>query len=239
MVVALPAVQTSGQQKPQIAPPSKSDSFGTDENGKKFRVQHREIAGTNFQVAGVDLAARAEVLEQAARTLGRVETKATGDAADFLEEACYRPMEENDRTRLIFQRGEVSPSFVLSSEPTGWKWKTPCKRSPKITRGLATASGLHLGQTQEQVIAILGLPTTHHRNTQIGRDDLAYELQSKRWMTSRELAPLLKDELKKHPKLDQSLWIRNYGFYSLWVSIDAKFINDKLSNLRILWSETY
>jgi hypothetical protein len=237
--MAIPLGRLRGQDKPQVAPPSKSDSFETDEHGRKFRVQHREVAGTNFQIAGVDLAAREEVLEQAARILGGVETVATGDAAAFLERACYRPTEENDNTHLIFIRGEVSPYFVLSSESSSWKWKTPCRRSPKITRNIATASGLHLGQTQEQVIAILGLPTTHGRNVMSGRDDLAYELEVNKKMSPRDLAPYLQDELKQYPNLDRKTWIKNYGYYSLWVSIHAKFINDSLTNLEVLWSETY
>jgi hypothetical protein len=187
----------------------------------------------------VDLAAKEEVLTQAARILGSVETVATGDAAAFLERACYRPKEENDSTRLIFVRGEVSPYFVLSSENSAWKWKTPCKRSPKITSSVTTASGLHLGQTQGQVIAILGLPTRRSRNVQNGRDYLIYEIEVKKKMSSSELAPYLKDELKQYPNLNQKTWIENNGYYSLWESVHAKFINNALTNLEVLWSETY
>lgn len=239
LLTAVPVVRIYGQGKPQVAPPSKSDSYSIDEKGRKFRVQNREVARTNFQIAGVDLTAREEVLEQAARILGKVETVATGDAGDFLERACYQSKEINDNTHLIFMRGEVSPSFLLSSESSSWKWKTPCKQSPKISHSLATASGLHLGQTQEQVIAILGLPTRRSRNVQNVRDDLVYELEVKKKMSSRDLAPHLQDELKQYPNLDQKTWIENYGFYSLWESIRARFINDSLTSLEVLWSETY
>ncbi len=236
---AFPAVDLTAQEKPQVAPPSKSDTFGEDEHGRKIRIQHREVAGANFQIAGVDLTASPEVLEQAAKILGKVETAASGDASTWLEEACYRSSDEHDSTRLIFQRGEVSPSFVLSSQSTAWKWKTPCKRSPKVTRSIATASGLHLGQTQEQVIALLGLPTTHRRIVQTGQDDLAYELESMKWMSPRALAPYLQDAIKQHPNLDQKEWIKRHGFYALEVYIDAKFIRDGLTTLEISWSEEY
>ena len=42
-------------QNPAVAPHEKTDSFATTESGKKIRIQEREIAGTNFQIAGVDL----------------------------------------------------------------------------------------------------------------------------------------------------------------------------------------
>jgi hypothetical protein len=239
MVVAIPIVQLYGQDKLQVAPPDKSDTFERDENGKKFRVQHHEIAKTNFQIAGVDLAAKEEVLTQSARTLGRVETVATGDGAAFLERACYRPTEENDSTRLIFIRGEVSPFFILSSENSAWRWKTPCRRSTKITRSVATASGLHLGQTQEQVIAIIGLPTRFSRNMKNGGVYLIYEHEVKKKMSSSELAPYLRDALIQYPNLDQETWIKNYGYYSLWESIHAKFINNAMTNIEVWWSETY
>jgi hypothetical protein len=239
MVVAIPIVRLHGQDKPQVAPPDKSDSFERDENGKIFRLQHHKIAGTNFQIAGVDLAANEEVLTQAAGILGKVETVATGDASAFLERACYRPMEENDSTRLIFIRGEVSPFFILSSENSAWRWKAPCKHTAKITRSIATASGLHLGQTEEQVIAIIGLPTRISRSSKNGGVYLIYEHEVKKKMRSSELAPYLQDELKQYPNLDQKTWIKNYGYYSLWESIHAKFVNNAMTNIEVSWSETY
>jgi hypothetical protein len=239
MSTVVAVVGLVGQDKRQVAPQAKSDSFAIDDNGRKIRVQNREVAGANFKIVGVDLAARAEVLDQASRILGKVETVATGDASTALERACYRPKDENDNTRVIFERGEVSPSFVLTSEDGAWKWKTPCRRTAKITRNIATASGLHLGQTQEQVVSILGLPTSRSRTTRNGLDFLNYELDVKKKMSPRELAPYLQDELKVTPNLDQKAWIKNYGYYALDESIHARFINDSLTNLEVGWSETY
>jgi hypothetical protein len=51
----IPIARFYGQDKPVIAPPAKSDSYAEDEKGRKIRVQEREIAGTNFRIAGVDL----------------------------------------------------------------------------------------------------------------------------------------------------------------------------------------
>src|ERR1035437_3268285 len=95
LFMATPIVQLYGQDKPRVAPPSKSDSFATDERGKKFRVQHREVAGTNFQIAGVDLAFRGDFFQQIFRTMGKFKTVGSGDASTGLEEACYRSAEAN------------------------------------------------------------------------------------------------------------------------------------------------
>jgi hypothetical protein len=239
LYTVIPIVSLYGQGKLQVAPPAKTDSYGEDDYGRKIRIQNREVARTNYQIDGVDLAARGDFFTRVFGVLGKFNTVASGDASTALEEACYRSAEENDNTYLIFGEGEVDRSFILTSDSSVWKWKIPCKRSLKISRNLATASGLHLGQTQEQVIAILGLPTRHNRNVKNGLDDLVYELEAKKKMSSRDLAPYLQDELKQYPNLNQKTWIENNGYYSLWVSIHAKFINDALANLKILWSETY
>ena len=239
IVMAIPIVRLYGQDRPQVAPPAKSDSYATDDHGRKIRVQHREIAAANFQIAGVDLAFRGDFFPHIFKLLGKFTTVASGDASTALEEACYRSAEESDNTHLIFGEGEVDRSFILSSDSSAWKWKSPCNRSTKISRVLATSSGLHLGQTQEQVIAILGLPTERVRNIKYGRDELIYELEAKKKMSAHDLAPYLQDELKRYPNLDQRTWIQNYGFYDLSVSVHAKFTNNSLTKLIISWSETY
>jgi hypothetical protein len=240
---AIPIARLYGQDKPQVAPPAKSDSFETDERGKKFRVQHREVAGTNFQIAGVDLALNGDLFTHVLGTLGKVSTVWSGDAADSNHEACYRSADANDSTHLIFGEGEVSRSFTLSSDGSVWKWKTPCKMSLKISHNVATASGLHLGQTQEQLIAILGLPTAHSRNIKNGQDDLVYELEARKKKSSQEIAVLMQDELKQYPNLDlklwnKKLWIENNGYYDLSVSIYAKFVNNALIKLKVTWVAT-
>jgi hypothetical protein len=235
----IPISRFYGQDKPEIAPPAKSDSYAEDEKGRKIRVQQREVPGTNFKIAGVDLAASGDFFNQVFGILGDFDIAESGDASTALREACYRSVGDADPTILILGEGEVDQSFTLSSDGSAWKWKSPCRKTSKITRDLPTASGLRLGQTQEQVIAVLGLPTRRSRNFKNGWDDLAYELEAKKRMSSKELAPYLQDALKEHPNLDQRNWIKEYGFYDLSVSIEAKFLNDKLTTLKVDWSETY
>jgi hypothetical protein len=235
--IAIPIARFHGQNKPQVAPAAKSDSIDIDENGNNVRVQEREIPGTNFRIAGVDLAASEDLFDQVTRILGKTEDEASNDD-DFRDEVCYSSAAPHDTTHLSFGQGNVEQFFVLSSDDSAWAWKIPCRPSVKITRDLATSSGLHLGQTQEQVIAILGLPTSHDRNMKSGMDEMSYDLKTEKKLSPQELAPYLQDELKHNPKVDQSAWIKNNGFYSLWISVDASFRNDHLISLRILWSET-
>jgi hypothetical protein len=232
----IPIVRLYGQEKPQVAPPAKSDSFATDERGKRFRVQHCEVAGNNFQIAGVDLTADEDFQTQVAKVFGKVTTVWSGDGAESDNESCYQTANASDTTHIIFGQGEVDQSFILSSDGSAWKWKTPCKRSTKITRSLATASGLHLGQTQEQLIAILGLPTRRSQNVKNGRDDLEYSLEAHKRMSAKELAPLLQNELKEYSKQELREWINKHG-YDLEVYIHAKFMNDSLIYLEVSWSK--
>ena len=235
ILIAIPAARFYGQNKPQVAPPAKSDSFVQEENAAEIRVQQREIPGTNFRIAGIDLAAPGDFFDQVMGVLGKTVDEASGDDV-AIDEICYRSVEQRDTTHLVFGQGDSEQYFILSSDGSAWIWMIPCKQTPKVTGNLATASGLHLGQTQEQVIAILGLPTSHDRNLKSGMDEMRYNLESEKKLSPQELAPSLQDELKLNPKLDQQAWIKNNACYTLWVSVDAKFKNDHLISLKMLWT---
>jgi hypothetical protein len=209
-----PIVSIRGQMQPAVAPPAKSDTYAVTNNGKKLRVQHREIAGTNFRISGVDLASKEEVLQQATKLFGNTPSVSSGDASTSNEQVCYMSLIENDNTHLIFGRGEVDSSLILSSDGSVWKGNHICARSGKITRNIAADSGLHLGLTQAQVITILGLATRPSRNVRQHKDALIYSIESKK-------------------KQDETS-----TFYYLSVNIDAQFVDDSLTRLTISWSLT-
>ena len=75
----------------------------------KTRIQHREVAGTNFRISGVDLAGDGDedALLQAAKILGKSPIEFGGDASTSNQETCYRAAAKGDNTYLIFGRGEV------------------------------------------------------------------------------------------------------------------------------------
>jgi hypothetical protein len=200
--------------QPEVAPPAKSDTYAVANNGKKLRVQHREIPRTNFQISGVDLASKEEVLQQATKSFGDTPSVSSGDASTSNEQVCYMSSVEYDNTHLIFGRGEVDSSLILSSDGSVWKGNQICTRSGKVTRKLATDSGLYLGLTQAQVIAILGLATRKSQNVQQHKDALIYSVESK----------------KKQGETST--------FYYLSVNVEAQFVNDSLTRLTISWSLT-
>ena len=111
--------------------------------------------------------------------------------------------------------------------------KQICRRTSKITPDIATASGLHLGQTQDQVIAIIGLPTSRSSNAKTHRDDLRYELEAKKKRDPKELAQLRKQNLDM--RIEE--FHENYDSYFLEVFVHATFIEDRLTILMIDWSE--
>ncbi|HEX5235345.1 MAG TPA: hypothetical protein VFW25_08450 [Silvibacterium sp.] len=235
ILLSLPTIQLRAQNQPEVAPSKKSDSFATTESGHKIRVQHGELAKGNFQILGVDLAADEEVLAQAARLLGNVPTVSKGDAADAIEQACYRSVGENADTFLVFGRGEVDYSFVLSSDSPAWKRNHACRESSEVNRRIATSSGLHLGQTQKQVIDILGLPTARRYDAVDRRDFLEYDFERQKRTAPQSLARAR----QQYPEMSKREFHQNYDFYDLGETIDLRFVNDRLSEMRVDWVATY
>jgi hypothetical protein len=223
-----------GQESAAIAPPSNTDTFAETDSGHRIRVQHGELAKGNFQIAGVDLAGDTEALDQAARSLGTTSIHRSGDASASLAEACYQADGKDDNTLLIMQRGEVSPSFVLTVDRSYWKWKTACRKTWKVNKQITTASGLRLDLTQEQVLAILGLPTRRSHSPKIHRDSMAYE-----FLTRKKTDP--KSFLRArqvHPEMSERDLEENYGKYDLSESINIEFLNGSLVLLEVGWSAT-
>lgn len=232
-------VSLHGQTQPEVAPTAKSDTYAVTADGKKLRVQNREVAGTNFRISGVDLASDEGVLLQATKQFGKSPGVSSGDASTSNEEVCYRSATENDDTYLIFGRGEVDSSFILSSDSSGWKRNPLCKRSEQITRNVATDSGLHLGLTQAQVIAILGLATRHSQNTQQHRDVLIYSMETKKQTDPQKLERWWQQKTKETPAASREEFLENWETYHLEVNVDAQFANDSLTRLTISWSSQY
>ena len=229
-----PPCPVIGQQKFEVAPAQKSDSFVTDESGRKMRIQIGEMANTNFQIAGVNLASTEEALKQASRILGPAVPYETGDAANSDVRTCYRPAETTDRTRLYFHQGEVDEWFVLSMGVPTWERNTSCHPSMKISKNTGTASGLHLGQSQQDVIAILGLPTRRSHNASTDWDFMAYDFQIRKKASKQEL-----DQAREqNPSTGEQELEKNYGFYDLSETIEAKFVNNRLNSLDVHWLTT-
>ena len=215
--------------------PRKSDTFAVTESGQKVRVQRGELPAGSFQIAGVDLASNQDVLDQAARILGHVATSRTGDASDSEETACYRSARRDDPTVLLFGKGEVDYSFELTSRGALRKKTGRCLPSVKVSRSMATVSGLRLGETPDQVIAHLGLPTRRVHEKRLGRTVLFYDFDTTKKTSPRDLARFR----RQNPGTSEYEFEENFGSYNLAESIRATFERGSLTGLWVDWSAQY
>lgn len=227
------------QSQSEVAPPSKSDTYAVAVSGEKERAQHREVARANFRISGVDLASNEDVLLSAEKTLGKSPIESSGDASTGNDEACYKAASDRDNTRLVFGRGELDSWFTLSSGGPAGEGIQICKRSEKVTRDIASESGLRLGLSKRQVLSILGLATEKHQNLRQHTETLVYSLESKGKTDPRRLAQWWQQEIKKNPTANRDEFLENYEFYALAVSISARFVNDSLTRLHVSWSAQY
>jgi len=89
---------------------------------------------------------------------------------------------------------------------------------------------LQLGQTKEQIQAILGKPTAFLKN-----GDLVYF-----WQVRKRASPAdLKKARDYHSTLGEQQFHDNYDFYDISVYIVARFMAAKLVYLGVSKSETY
>jgi len=188
--------------------------------------QNRELPRSDLQILGVDL--DEDMFSQAAARIGKPALVERGDAATGREQACYVSAQGAQRIYLIFEQGEVTFSFYLFEDGPAWNGSDACLASKLITNRLATASGLHLGQSPSQVIAILGAPTVRRNN------ELRYSLSVTK-KTSQEDLQLVR---KGNPSMSEKDIEENYGSYTLYAGIDAQFVGSKLTYLSVLTSET-
>ena len=122
----------------------------------------REFAKSNFQILGIDL--NDAMFTKAVSRLGTTTFVVRGDASTARRQACYISSDGGQGVHLIFEQGEVDYTFYVFSDGPVWNGSDRCLTSKRISLSLATSSGLRLGQTSAQVIAILGKPTIEHKN---------------------------------------------------------------------------
>lgn len=136
--------------------------------------------------------------------------------------------ESNEKMYLIFEQAEVGYTFYLFIAGRPWYGENRCAPSKFVSRTLATESGLHLGLSPSQVIAILGKPTLRYPG------GLIYSLHA----TKRTSAKDLQSAHKFHPELNDEDLVKEYGSYDLGVGIDARFAKSQLVYLGVSKSET-
>jgi hypothetical protein len=200
---------------------SASRNPDSDEN---IHAEKREFPKSNFQILGIDL--RDTMFSKAAARLGTTTIIERGDASTGRSQACY--VSPGDKqVHLIFEQGEVEFTFYLFADGLVWEGSDRCATSKEISRSLATASGLHLGQTPTQVIAVLGKPTKEREN------EFIYSFSVRKKTSAEDL----KQARQHNPDLSEKDFQENYGFYDLNAGICARFEHSKLTYLAVSKSE--
>lgn len=189
-------------------------------------VQKRELPSSNFRVLGVELGEG--MFDHAAAKLGKATIVERGDASTGRSQVCYVSTQPGEKVYLIFEQGEVDYSFYLFTGGPSWDGSDWCVHSGLVSHRLATESGLRLGLTPSQAIAILGRPSSRRAN------ELLYSFSLRKKNSPTELRRLR----QQHPELSDKDFEEDYGGYDLWVSVRLEFVGSKLSYLGILKSET-
>ena len=102
-----------------------------------------------------------------------------------------------------------------------------CSRTATLSRTAATASGLQLGQTEQDVIKILGEPTVRRSN------EFQYMLRFKKPTPPEKLDQLRND----NSGLSEKEFQNKFGSFEVTVFIRVKFSHSKMEYLAISESE--
>jgi hypothetical protein len=228
LLIGLPSFRLGGQAR-EVPPHDNSDWWsitGSSDEGEAVKIQNREIAVANFRVLGIDL--HEDAVARLGKKLGETPIIGRGDASTGREQACYMSSEMRPPTFLIVEEGEVNSAFYLFNDATPWNGRDLCTRSKQISRTVQTASGLHLGQTPEHVIKILGKPSKRKES------ELSYFLRVKKRTSPDALARCR----SQHSELNDKELHEDCDTYDLTVFISAKFAHSELVYLGVSTAET-
>jgi hypothetical protein len=169
-----------------------------------IKPQHTQLPASNFRILGVNIG------DSPATALGDATEVKRGDAASGRSQHCY--VSEAGNVHLIFEQGEIINAFILFQGGPDWKGSDSCLVSPKLSENVATARGLKLGMSVQEVKAILGAPNLTRP------DKLIYYITFRR-------VPGPKD-----PKAAEFIEVEDY--------IEVHFENSRLSYLAVSRTET-
>jgi len=165
----------------------------------KPRTIGGKLSSQNFEIVGIALAS--SEVEDLERVLGRRTFPDTPSPDREGVQSCYCSP-GNDRTVLQFDTwiGTVVEFHFFQGSR---RLVSRCTKSRRISRSLATASGVRLGMSRREAIALLGKPANS------GEDLLEYELDYNRSPTPEELKQS-RDAFVEPPAL-----INIYGYIKL------------------------
>jgi hypothetical protein len=191
----------------------------------RVTFQNRLPAESNFQIAGLTIGLAD--IQQIRTKLGDAAEIERGDAASYRGQICY--VSSSGSTHLIFEWGEVEPVLYLFEGGPEWDGMNFCASSHAVTKQLATASGLKIGLSSEQVKTILGAPNTDTP------DKLVYYFGYRTKTSAEGLIRLRKD----NPNLTEPEFHENFDYIDVEAYVEARFASGKVNYLAISRSETY
>jgi len=176
----------------------------------------KAIASTNLTILGFTLGQN-EITDVESK-LGKAPS--SDSSRHDMMQHCYQSTGP-DRTILVLEDwvGTLSGFRLFRSGTT----KQDCARTAAVTADISTASGLKLGLTREQVLAILGTPTRALSN------QIIYRSETTRHMTANELARFK----KAYPGED----ISGLDVF-LTTEIKVGFKDSKVSSIEAIHTET-
>ena len=203
---------------------SASRSLDSDTSIKSYE---REASESNFGVLGVKLGF--DMFDRATVRLGKATIIERGDAATGRQQACYVSADRADRVYVVFERDEVGFTYYLFVDGSNWRGEDLCVSSHLIKRSSATGSGIRLGDSPSQIIAILGRPSDRRK------DELIYSFHVRRKASAEDLRRLR----VRYPQLSDKEFHDNYDSYDLSSGFVAKFARSQLTYFSASRAETY
>lgn len=124
-------------------------------------------------------------LDDVERKLGSAELYRDTSRGDVIKGRCYRSNRESDSTVVRFESAAVGGwrevnMITVARDSSQVPPTAQCSAVEAVTRRLATASGVRLGMTRQQVRQVLGGPGA------VSGDDLTYDYKSRRKLTVQE-----------------------------------------------------
>jgi hypothetical protein len=158
-----------------------------------------------------------------AERFGEAPVITRGDADTGRKQVCYMSPDENERVYVAFEEGPMSHAFYLFKSRRPWAGAEYCMATKEISPGVEAASGVHLGQSQREVLEILGQPSL------IDEDRLVFNRGTQEHTPEDQLQQFR----KQMPGLNEQQVRELFGSFNRTVFMEARFLDRKLSYLAV------
>jgi hypothetical protein len=177
--------------------------------------------GAHLKILGVGIGENQ--FQELAELLGEAPVISRGETDSSRNQVCYMSTDENERVYVTFEEGPVSHAFYLFRSRKPWAGAEYCVATKEISPGLEADSGVHLGQSQREVLAILGPPSL------IDEDRLVFN----RGTLEHTPADQLQEFQRRMPGLTEQQVKELFGTFNRTVFMEARFLDRKLSYLAV------